>query len=223
MPTKRTGETNISDAAVKEKTGKTWKQWFSLLDKWGAKEKAHKDIATHLRQKLGQTAWWSQMITVEYERKQRGRKVGERPAEGGFTLDVQRTVTATAKKAFETFLQPEHTAKWFTKKAKADVRVGGSYSNSDGDIGEFLAVEAPKRARFTWDNKRHCPGTIVELTVRAAGPGKVAVGISHSRLKNAKDREKMKQGWSWALDSLKSYLETGSPIPHEEWIKTNQE
>lgn len=221
MPTKRTGDTNISDAAVKAKTGKTWKQWFAILDKWGAKKKAHKDIALYLREKLGATAWWSQMITVEYERKQRGRKVGERPVEGGFTMDVQRTVKSSAKEAFDTFLQAQHAAKWFTKKAKADVRVGGSYSNSDGDMGEFLAVDAPKRARFTWDNKRHCPGTIVELTVRSAGPGKVAVGISHSRLKSAKDREKMKQGWSWALDSFKSYIETGEPIPHEVWLKEN--
>ena len=134
-------------------------------------------------------------------------------------MDVQRTVKSTAKNAFDTFLQAEHTAKWFTKKAQADVRVGGSYSNSDGDQGEFLAVDAPKRARFSWDNKRHCPGTFVELTVRAAGPGKVAVCIAHSRLKNAKDREKMRQGWSWALDSFKSYIETGKPIPHEEWVK----
>ena len=189
MPTKRTGDTNISDAVVKAKTGKTWKQWFASLDKWGARDKPHNEIAAHLRLKHQQTAWWSQMLTVEYERKTRGRKVGERPVEGGFTLDVQRTVTASAKKAFDTFLQAEHATKWFTKKAKADVRVGGSYSNSDGDMGEFLAVDAPKRARFTWDNKRHCPGTIVELTVRPAGRGNGAVGIAHSRLKSGKERE----------------------------------
>lgn len=221
MPTKRTGDTKISDAAVKAKTGKTWSQWFALLDRWGARKKTHQEIASHLRNDLELTAWWSQMVAVEYERKQRGRKVGERAVEGGFTVDIQRTVKATAKKAFEAFLLPEHTAKWFTKKARADVRVGGSYSNSDGDMGEFLAVDAPRRARFTWDNKRHCPGTFVELTVRSAGPGKVAVRVSHSRLKSAKDREKMKQGWSWALDSYQSYIETGVPIPHEEWVKAN--
>ncbi len=221
MPTKRTGDTNISDAAVKAKTGKTWKQWFTALDKWGARNKPHKEIAQYLRDNLGTTAWWSQMITVEYERKLRGRKVGERVADGGFTVDVQRTVRSSAKNAFDTFLQPEHVVKWFTKKAKADVRVGGAYSNSDGDVGEFLAVDSPKRARFTWDNKRHCPGTTVELTVRPAGAGKVAVRVTHSRLKSAKDREKMRQGWSWALDSFKSYIETGAPIPHEVWLKEN--
>ncbi len=221
MPTKRTGDTNISEAAVKAKTGKTWKQWFTLLDNWGAMAREHKDIAAHLLKSHHVTPWWSQMITVEYERKQRGRKIGERATNGGFSIDVQRTVKGSAKRAFDAFLQAEHAAKWFTRKAKADVRVGGAYSNSDGDQGEFLAVDSPKRVRFTWDNKRHCPGTIVELTVRSAGPGKVAVRIAHSRLKSAKDREKMKQGWSWALDSFKSYVETGQPIPHEEWLKEN--
>lgn len=221
MPTKRTGDTKISDAAVKAKTGKTWKQWFGLLDKWGAEHRTHKEIAAHLRSDLEVSAWWSQMITVEYERKLRGRKIGERPSNGGYSMDVQRTVKTSPQQAFNSFLQAEHAARWFTKKAKADVRVGGAYSNSDGDMGEFLAVDPPRRARFTWDNKRHCPGTIVELTVRDAGPGKVAVRITHSRLKSARDREKMKQGWSWALDSFQSYLETGKPIPHEEWLKAN--
>lgn len=221
MPQKRTVYTKISDAAVKAKTGKTWAQWFARLNQWGARTKAHRDVAAYLHTQCGTTGWWSQMITVEYERLHQSRRIGERPTEGGFTMDVQRTIRSSPKNAFDTFLQPEHAAKWFTKKATAEVRVGGSYSNSDGDQGEFLAVESPKRARFTWDNKRHCPGTIVELTVRDAGPGKVAVRISHSRLRSARDREKMKQGWSWALDSYKSYLETGKPVPHEEWLKSN--
>lgn len=221
MPTKRTGDATISDAAVRARTGKSWAQWFAMLDRWGARERTHKEIAAHLHRDLDVTPWWSQMITVEYERRQRGRKIGERPAAAGFSLDVQRTVKSSPQTAFDSFLSAEHLVKWFTKKARADLRVGGAYSNSDGDTGEFLTLEPPRRARFTWDNKRHCPGTIVEFTVRPSGNGKVAVRVTHSRLKTARDREKMKQGWNWAMDSFKSYLETGQPIPHEVWLKQN--
>ena len=31
----------MSDEAVKAKTGKTWKQWFAILDKAGAKQMTH--------------------------------------------------------------------------------------------------------------------------------------------------------------------------------------
>lgn len=35
----------ISDEAVRAKTGRIWKQWFSILDAAGAAKMAHRDIA----------------------------------------------------------------------------------------------------------------------------------------------------------------------------------
>ncbi len=68
----------ISDDAVKRATGKNWEQWFTLLDKAGAKKMKHIDIARMVQTKyLGNKnksidvakseGWWSQMITVQYE------------------------------------------------------------------------------------------------------------------------------------------------------------
>jgi hypothetical protein len=37
------------------------------------------------------------------------------------------------------------------------------------------------------------------------------------KLASQDDREEMREGWSWALDSLKSFLETGKPVTFEEW------
>ena len=34
-----------SDEAVKAKSGKTWAQWFKILDKAGAKKWAHREIS----------------------------------------------------------------------------------------------------------------------------------------------------------------------------------
>ena len=47
------GGTRISDEAVKAKTGKDWKQWFSILDKAGATKMSHKEIAEYLYEKRG--------------------------------------------------------------------------------------------------------------------------------------------------------------------------
>ena len=50
-------------------------------------------------------------------------------------------------------------------------------------------------------------------------PEASAIRLRHSKLKTKKDSENLKQGWSWALDSLKSYLETGQPIRHSDWLQ----
>ena len=62
----------VSDAAVEAKTGKTWQEWFALLDAAGARQMDHKSIAAHLDKKLGVPGWWAQMVTVAYEQA-RGR------------------------------------------------------------------------------------------------------------------------------------------------------
>jgi uncharacterized protein YndB with AHSA1/START domain len=215
MSDRRRGEGAIRDEAVEWATGRGWGAWFSVLDAWGAKTKTHREIAKHLGAVEGISPWWAQMITVRYERDRGMRAVGERP--GGFELSRQRTVNASAREAFAAFTDASHLSKWFTTRARVDLRAGGKYSNGDGDRGEFLLVEPPKRVKFTWDNPQHCPGTLVEVTFETRGRGKSVVRLTHSRLRDQRAYEDMKEGWSWAMESFKSYLETGKPIPHEAW------
>lgn len=57
------------------------------------------------------------------------------------------------------------------------------------------------------------------FTTEHVADNRVLTTPEHSGLRSQADYEDMKGGWSWALDSLKSYLETGQPIVHEEWVK----
>ena len=84
-----------SDDAVKAKTGKTWAEWFALLDRWGAAAKGHQATATWLHDEQGVPDWWSQMVTVEYERARGLRAVGQRTT-GDWEATLQRTVPAGA-------------------------------------------------------------------------------------------------------------------------------
>lgn len=63
------GPGGFSDEVVKDKTGKSSKDWYQLLEKWGAKEKGHTLTAKYLREKYGISPWWSQAVTVRYEYK----------------------------------------------------------------------------------------------------------------------------------------------------------
>lgn len=66
-PKKPAGFRRISDEAVQEATGKSWQQWFVLLDGWGARRKGHSESARHLRQTYKTGSWWAQAVTIRYE------------------------------------------------------------------------------------------------------------------------------------------------------------
>jgi hypothetical protein len=57
----------MSDASVKEATGCTWDRWVRTLDRAGAAEKSHREIAKIVAF-FGTPSWWTQMVTVGYER-----------------------------------------------------------------------------------------------------------------------------------------------------------
>ncbi|HEX9751080.1 MAG TPA: SRPBCC family protein [candidate division Zixibacteria bacterium] len=219
MPPKKAAERAISDGTVKSATGKSLKQWYAILDKFGADKKGHTAGAAYLHNSHDLSGWWSQMVTVRYEQDRGLRAVGQR-MNGRYEVSIQRTIAAAQKQAYAAFTDPKLLSKWFTTKARIDLRPGGRYSNSDGDQGEYRTVTPPRRVRFTWENEKHCPGSLVEATFTPSGKGKVAVRIQHTKLPDAKGRDDMRMGWSWTLDSLKSFLETGRPIQFEEWKKT---
>jgi uncharacterized protein YndB with AHSA1/START domain len=211
MPKPR-GEPAVSEEALIAKTGRGWAEWFAILDGWGAPEKGHKQTARYLAETWEVSAWWAQTITVRFERERGLRLFGQR-SEGTFTVSVQRTLRATPDQAFDALTHPDVLSRWFTRSAQADLRVGGRYANADGDQGEFVIFDRPQRLRFTWDNPEHCPKTLVEVVLTEKPGGRVAVRLEHSRIKTQAGFQDMKEGWTWAMDSLKSYLETGKPLP----------
>lgn len=56
---------NLSDATIKIKTGKSSKDWYEAIDKFGSKN--HTQIAKFLREKHKVNSWWAQTITNRYE------------------------------------------------------------------------------------------------------------------------------------------------------------
>lgn len=140
-----------------------------------------------------------------------------------YSISVRRTIDASAEKAYKALTIPNLVSKWFTKKAMADLRVGGRYSNSNGDEGIFLKLVPGNLVKFTWDNKERCPGTFVTIRIKQKAEGKIIVVITHSGIKTRKECAGMLVSWSWAIDSLKLFLETGKNITYEDWMKTDPE
>ena len=71
----RSARTRLADTAdrpaevkVTAATGKPCDAWFSILDRWGARERKHGEIAAYLGEEHGVPGWWAQSITMWCER-----------------------------------------------------------------------------------------------------------------------------------------------------------
>ena len=61
------------NAVVQAQTGKTWDEWFGVLDTWNTRD--HSVTAGRLQARYHLSAWWTQAIIVRYawERGQQSR------------------------------------------------------------------------------------------------------------------------------------------------------
>ncbi|MBI2921753.1 MAG: SRPBCC domain-containing protein [Planctomycetes bacterium] len=148
----------------------------------------------------------------------------ERPAlAGGLTAAVERTFETPVDIVWAALTRPEILGVWFTTRAEVDLRVGGRYSNADGDCGEFLEVVEGRKLVMTWENPESCPGTRVEIQLDEPVAGSTHVRISQTGLAREADRAAQLEGWHWAIDSLESFLKTGAGMPYEPWKELQTE
>ncbi|MGE3334693.1 MAG: hypothetical protein AB7I36_13690 [Rhodospirillaceae bacterium] len=166
----------MSDAAVKAKTGRTWSQWFTLLDKAGAAKMTHKAIAELIATRHKIPGWWAQMVTVGYERARGLRKMNETLT--GFRTSVSRTLDAGVDAAFDA---------WDNAKTRAAFLK---------EAVDFSTRNPGKNLRFTWKVGR------VEVRFVVKGPKKTQVTVDHEGLASAADVGKVKAQWSAALNKL---------------------
>ncbi len=173
----------MSDEAVKAKTGKVWKEWFTILDKAGARKMTHQKIAELLNTKHKVGPWWGQMITVTYEQSRGLRDKHQRP--DGYQISVSRTVEVPLNQLFRMFKEEELRTGWLKEKGLV-----------------VRTAIANKSLRMTWKDKK----TSLEIAFYAKGENKSQVVVTHSKLPEANTAAKMKTFWSSALDQLKTVL-----------------
>ena len=174
----------MSDAAVKEKTGKVWKEWFAILDKAGARQMNHQEIVKYLNSEQGVGPWWQQMVTVTYEQARGLREKHQKP--GGYEISVSRTIKAPLPKLFKSFANEKARKAWLPE---------------DG----FTTRKATpnKSLRVTWIDGK----SSLEISFSSKDDNKGVVVVQHSKLPDAKASAKMKTYWGKALDRLRETLE----------------
>jgi len=178
--------TGMTDAALKRGSGKALRKWLEILDAWGASERGHTEIARWLVAEHGIGGWWSQSVTVGYE-KARGMRP-TKPLPGAIELSVTRTIEADPGRVSDAFTDASLRARWLPD-APISVRTS----------------KRGKSARFDCDD----PQSLVAFNMMAKGDGKKQLSLGHVKLPDAASAARLKSMWRERLTALKQMLEGG--------------
>ena len=177
-PPHRDDDRQLTDAAVLAKTGKTWSEWFSILDAAGADQMDHRRIVAYLSRAHVVSPWWQQMVTVTYE-QERVRRLKQSPMDD-FQVSASKTVAAPVAAAYRSWVDPDRRRIWLD----ADLDI----SRAIPDRSLQVAFKAGT-------------GTVdVDFHPRLDGTSQVA--LQHSGLPDAEAAESMRAFWARALDRL---------------------
>ena len=175
----------ISDAAVKARTGKTWSEWFEILDQADGLKLGHRGIVAYLDENFRVGPWWRQMLTVAYEQERGLREKHQTPE--GFQVSVSKTVAARVSALFDAWSSDETRNAWL------------------GSVALNVRRSTPGRSiRIAWADGK----STVDVNFYAKGPEKSQVVVDHKRLASAAEVERTKEYWSAALEKLKELLES---------------
>ena len=169
----------IGNQRLEEKTGCTWERWVPMLDGLGAAEMPHREIAALVQRKFKVSEWWSQTITVGYERIKGRRAIGQR-IDGRYEAGRSRTFSVPVTELFDAWANTRRRKRWLAN-APAAVRT----------------AVAPKSIRLDWGN-----GTSVTAWFTAKGPDKSSGAVSHTKLDDRAEADRLRRYWSERLDAL---------------------
>ena len=184
MTAKDTIAPRMSDMAVKAKTGKNWKDWFSILDKAGARKMNHQEIVKLVSEKYDVGPWWQQMVTVTYEQARGLREKHQKPE--GYQISVSRTVNTPVARLYKSFANAKSRSSWLPE---------------DGLM--VRTATRDKSMRLTWNDNK----TSLEINFYPKDADKSQVVVQHSKLPDARSSARMKTYWGKALNRLRAALE----------------
>ncbi|HEV7596404.1 MAG TPA: hypothetical protein VGO33_15510 [Gemmatimonadaceae bacterium] len=173
----------MSDETIKAKTGCTWERWVHALDRKGAEKMTHRDIVAVVNEKYKIDGWWSQTVTVGYERIKGLRARGQR-RDGTYEAGKSRTFNVPVTALFDAWADPSVRRRWL--------------------IAESVKVRtatAPKSIRLGWSD-----GSIIAVGFMPKGKSRSSVALSHTKLPDRETATRLKEFWSERLDALGEVL-----------------
>jgi hypothetical protein len=186
----RVAEPGMGDDAIARGTGRTWDEWFGLLDAWGANERTHAEIARHVVDAYGVDGWWAQGVAVGYERARGLRARHQRP--DGFSANLSKTLPVPAEAIHAALVDEAARDRWLEP---------GTLRLRTSQPGRSARFDVP------------ADGTRLHVYVVSKGPGKAAVQIQIERLPDAAAVTERKAWWRERLARLATFLTQAAATP----------
>ncbi len=174
---------HLSDVTLKAETGCTWERWVYALDRRGAEHMSHREIAALVSAKYKIDGWWSQTVTVGYERIKGLRARGQR-RDGTYETSKSRTFNVPVTRLFDAWAVASVRRRWL-----------------NGASVKVRTATAPKSIRLDWTD-----GGIIAVGFAAKGKSKSSVALAHTKLPDRATADRLKQYWSDRLDELGEVL-----------------
>ncbi len=164
--------------SVKKATGKTWDEWIVILDKEMLFQKPHKEIAKFVNDNYLKSGWWSQMVTVGYE-KAKGLRIDSQNS-GGFQVGASKTVPVPINILYSFWEDGKKRKQWLSEK--------------------FTITKATKdkSMRIKWSDGK----TRVDVGFYSKGEGKSQVAVGHEKIPTQKQAKEIQAFWREKLVKL---------------------
>ena len=168
----------FSDAAVKARTGRDWAEWCALLDGQGAAMLSHPEIVRIVRPLHAGGGWWSQAVTIGYERL-RGKRETFGKSDGSFSASASKTVPLGRDQVREWIGNAVQRRRWAPAGLKAE------------------ASASTRLLRFSGAD-----GSRINIYFEAKDAGRTVVAVEVLKLPDTKAVVAAKALWKPALDKL---------------------
>jgi uncharacterized protein YndB with AHSA1/START domain len=134
-------------------------------------------------------------------------------------------IAATPEKVWKALLDGEMTKQYWGRENVSDWKAGSKWEHRAFDaartvalVGEVLESVPPRRLVLTWadpkDGADRTKHTRVAIDIETVGE-MVRLTVTHDEFQPGSDMlRKITNGWPRVLSSLKSFLETGRPLPN---------
>jgi hypothetical protein len=173
----------IKNTTIEAKTGCNWERWVWVLDQTGAQEWSHRAIAEHVRTRYKTPMWWTQAVTVGYERIKGLRAMGQRRS-GAYEAGKSKTFAAPVGRVYRAFRDARTRQRWL------------------GDVDLTVRTAVPNKSmRITWPD-----GTSVEWYFVPKGDRKCQVAVQHGKLADREAVDRLKGYWAERLGVLDKML-----------------
>ncbi len=173
----------ISDAVIKQKTGCNWERWVKSLDYHGAAEMSHREIAKIVKETYKVPSWWTQTVTVGYERIKGLRARGQQ-RDGSYQTTKSKTFNVPVETLFDAWKNAAKRRRWL-----------------DGAAVKVRTATAPKSMRLDWNGE-----SIISVLFASKGDSKSSVSIEHTKLPDREAVDQLKHYWSERLAVLGDQL-----------------